>query len=76
MGSSPGSAMRAPLRYCVWPCTSAFNECMGEATTDGLRHLAEVGAAVATVFASFTANGSFRFYVKASAGVNLIVSTP
>ncbi len=68
--------MRAPSRYCARPCTSAFNECMGEATMDGLRHLAEVGAAVATVFASFTANGFFGFYVKASAIVNLIMSTP
>ena len=76
MGSLTGSATRAPSRYCVRPCTVDFNECMSEATMDGLRHLAKVGAAVTTFFASFTANGSFGFYVKASNGVNLIVSTP
>ncbi len=37
---------------------------------------AEAGAAVATIFASFTLKGSFGFYVKASAGVSLIVNTP
>ncbi len=53
---------------------------MGKATMDGMCHLAEARAAIATVFAwgigtSFTANGSFGFYVKASSNVNLIVST-
>ena len=37
---------------------------------------AEAGADVATIFASFTLKGSFGFYVKASADVCLIVSTP
>ncbi len=77
------SSLEGTLCAAMHKCydSNDLNKCMGKATMDGLRRLAEMGLAVATVFAwgvgtSFTMNGSFRFYVKAFAGVNLIVRMP